>query len=392
MPHGEPWLDDPLGYLIGTERTLAFFDRVYEREALIAQHGDLQRFEGLISIDDVDRFVTETDLREGELVLANATSPIDASSYIDTAGYVDRGAVADFHRHGATIILNQAHRIEPKLARFCRGLEHVFSSHVQTNLYLTPPNAQGFGTHFDNHDVFVIQVEGEKHWRLYDFPVETPFRGEGFQSRHHAAGELRQEFVMRAGDCAYVPRGMMHDALTSGELPSLHVTVGLITRTWADLALEAVSEVALRSPELRRSLPAGFARMEFDRAEAATYLRRVADIIAGELQLDPALDVMTDAFIRSRAAYNRKAIVDAARPVPLDRRYIRTPFVPYRIADDADDVAIVVAGGDLTFPGADRPAVEHALSGKPFVPTELAVANPAGMMAKLLAYGLVTAA
>jgi ribosomal protein L16 Arg81 hydroxylase len=33
---------------------------------------------------------------------------------------------------------------------------------AQTNIYLSPPNAQGFGTHFDSHDVFVLQVAGSK--------------------------------------------------------------------------------------------------------------------------------------------------------------------------------------------------------------------------------------
>ena len=91
------------------------------------------------------------------------------------------------------------------------------------------------------------------------------FRGEGFELGQHEPGELRQEFVLKPGDCAYVPRGLMHDAQTSGDKASLHITVGLITRTWADLMLEAVSEVALRSPELRRSLPVGFAQSGFNR-------------------------------------------------------------------------------------------------------------------------------
>jgi bifunctional lysine-specific demethylase and histidyl-hydroxylase NO66 len=269
----EPWLDDPLGYLIGAERTDDFFARVYEREALVAAHAAPLRFQGLMSIDDVDRIVTSTDMREGQLDLANAAHRPERKDYIDAGGFVDRGAVADFYRGGSTIILQQAHQIEPRLGRLCRGLEFVFSAHVQTNLYLTPPQAQGFPTHYDNHDVFVLQMEGEKAWRLYEKPVDTPYRGETFKLDEHKAGELKQEFVLKAGDCAYVPRGLMHDASTAGSGPSLHVTVGLITRTWADLMLEAVSEVALRAGALRRSLPRDYAHQSFDRAAARTHRR-----------------------------------------------------------------------------------------------------------------------
>ena len=50
MSH-EPWLVDPLGYLIGAGREDDFFSRVYEREALVVHHGAPERFAGLISLD-----------------------------------------------------------------------------------------------------------------------------------------------------------------------------------------------------------------------------------------------------------------------------------------------------------------------------------------------------
>lgn len=387
----EPWLTDPLGHLIGPERVEEFLAQLYEREALVVAHDEPDRFKGLITIDDVDRIVTSTDLKEGQLDMADANSRrLSRTDYIDDAGYVDRGAVADFHRGGATIILQQAHQIEPSLGRFCRALEFVFSSHVQTNLYLTPPSAQGFKTHYDNHDVFVIQVHGEKAWRLYDKPVDTPFRGEGFQSSVHKAGELRQEFVLKSGDCAYVPRGMMHDAQTSGSEPSLHVTVGLITKTWADLMLEAVAEVALRTPELRRSLPPGFANPGFDREPSRAYLRKLADVVAREAQLDPALDLLGDSFIRSRAGDNRYAVRDAAKGVRADEKFRARPLSPYRIAEDADTLVVIGPGGELKFAPDVRVALERALNGKTFSPSDLEGANDAlGMTARLLAYGLI---
>ncbi|MBL8543240.1 MAG: hypothetical protein JNJ63_05480 [Hyphomonadaceae bacterium] len=386
----EPWLNDPLGYLIGPERVADFFARIYESEALIVAHGQPKRFEGLLSLDAVDRIVTSVDLREGQLDLADASKQLRRSDYVDAAGYVDRGAVAEMHRGGATVILQQAHQLEPSLGRLCRGLEHVFSCHMQTNLYLTPPNAQGFRTHYDNHDVIVIQVEGEKAWRLYEKPVDTPYRGEDFQLGTHQSGELKQEFVLKAGDVAYVPRGLMHDAMTSGGEPSLHITIGLITRTWADLMLEAVSEVALRSPELRRSLPAGYANPGFDRAKAGKQLNDLAALVAKEIQLDPALDLTIDNFIRSRPAFNRGAIRDASKPIGENESFRADRFTPYRIAEDGDVLVVVAPGGELKFAHGDRAALDRALSGKPFKPGELGASDGAHMTAQLLAYGLVT--
>ena len=388
----EPWLDDPLGYLIGAERVGDFFARIYESEALVVHHKQPKRFEGLLSIDAVDRLVTNVDLREGQLDLADAARRLMRSDYMDAAGYVDRGAVADHHRGGATIILQQAHQLEPSLGRFCRGLEHVFSAHVQTNLYLTPPNAQGFKTHYDNHCVLVLQIAGEKAWRLYEKPVDTPFRGEEFELGKHESGELKQEFVLKAGDCAYVPRGLMHDAMTSGTEPSLHVTVGLITRTWADLMLEAVSEVALRTPALRKSLPAGYARPGVDRDAARATLRTIAETVAREVQLDSALDLLADNFIRSRAADNRFAVRDATKPVASTDKFRAQPHTPHRIAEDGEKLVLIAPGGDLDFPAERRGALERAMSGTPFTPADLQCENAEALTARLLSYGLIVRA
>lgn len=387
----EVWLDDPLGYLIGPERVEDFFARIYEKEALVVHHNAPERFKGLMSIADVDRLVTSVDLKEGQLDLAQASSErrLQRTDYVDAAGYIDRGAVADFHRGGATIVLQQAHQLEPSLGRFCRGLEYIFSCHVQTNLYLTPPHAQGFPTHYDNHCVFVLQMEGEKSWRLYNKPVDTPFRGEEFQRGVHQVGELHDEFVLKAGDCAYIPRGMMHDASTSGDDPSLHVTVGLITRTWADLMLEVISEAALHNVEARRSLPAGYANPGFDREPWRAYLRKLALALANDVELDPALDLTADSFIRSRAADNSSAVRDAAKGVATNEKLRRHPFAPTRLAEDGDALVLIAPGGELTYPAAERARLERVLTGAPFTPKEIGGESPEEFAAKLLAYGIL---
>ena len=380
--------DQSLAALIGATPAHDFFAKIYEREALVMHHNDAQRFAPLISIDAIDRIVTSVDLKEHQLDLADASKRLTKSDFVDSAGFIDRGAVALRHRDGATIILQQAHQLEAPLGRFCRALEYVFSAHVQTNLYLTPANAQGFKTHYDNHDVFVAQIEGEKHWRLYDKPIDTPYRGERFESGKHAPGELRHEFTLKAGDCAYVPRGMMHDAIASGDAPSLHITIGLITRTWADLMLEAISEVALKHPELRRSLPAGFAHHDFDRAAARAHLLHLAADAAQKVELDNALDLMADAFTRSRAADNAGGIREAGRVIAPDDRFKARPRAPYRLVEEPERITLIAPGRELGFTAESHTALERALSGAPFAVSELGE-HGERIAARLLAYGLI---
>lgn len=48
------------------------------------------------------------------------------------------------------------------MSRLCAWLiDYNFS-------YLTPPGSQGFAPHYDDIEAFVVQLEGRKHWRLYN--------------------------------------------------------------------------------------------------------------------------------------------------------------------------------------------------------------------------------
>ncbi len=368
------WQGDPLSALLGTENSAMFLDVIFERDFCLSRAPATDRFAGLVTLADVDRIVTGTDLKDGDIVLANAGSGhTDAGAYVDGGGFIDRAAIARFYREGATVIVNQAQRFLPALGQLCQGMEHIFSCHVQTNLYLTPPGQQGFATHFDNHDVFVIQVEGEKAWRLLGVPLDLPFRGEKFDSTAHASGELREEFTLHAGDCLYVPRGMMHDAATSGDAPSLHITVGLINKTWADLLLEAVAEAALRLPDLRSSLPPGFARGDFDRTAARTTLTNLLQQLAANVTLDPALDLLIDQHIRSRAALNAGSLMDRARPIAPDEPLVRVAEAAARLAREGDGWCLIVPGGDADFPAEAGAVLARAVGGGACTLAELCV-------------------
>ena len=340
------WEEDALGFLIAPVTPKDFLDNHYEQKALIGIRDEPERYADLLTLESLDHFLNSADLREGMVDLTNHHNRIERDSYVSEDGRVNRAVLADEYLRGSTIILPQFHELVFNLGEFCRALEEVFTCHVQTNIYLTPRSIdgtanQGFPPHYDNHDVFVMQISGAKAWRIYGTPVATPFRGERFEIGQHEAGEPTQTFTLKAGDCLYMPRGVMHDAENSGEEPSLHITVGLITKTWADLLLESISELALEAPEFRRSLPAGFALRDFDREEARDYFDRLKTLIAEKASMDGAFDLLADNFLRGRRP-NVGGVIAAAgaaagqRPLPppplraLERRRRRRQVDPDR--------------------------------------------------------------
>ena len=381
------WEEDALGFLIAPVTPDAFLGRYYEREALINIRDEPERYADLLSLRMLDDFINSADLREGMIDLTSQKNRISRETYIEDGGRVSRIGVAEEYLDGATIILPQLHESIFKLGEFCRALEEIFSCHVQTNIYLTPSGNQGFPIHYDNHDVFVMQVSGAKAWRLYGSPVETPFRGERFELGQHDPGPVTQQFTLNPGDCVYVPRGMMHDAENVGEEPSLHITVGMITKTWADLLLESISELALTSPEFRRSLPAGFAGREFDREAARLHFDKLRQEIAENASMDSAFDLLADNFVRGRRP-NVSGVISASVSGPQEGdRFRRRRFVPWNVADDEGKLVLIGPGGDLNFEAEDGDALDIALSGAPFGAADLQCKDPADLIKTLWSGG-----
>lgn len=220
---------------------------------------DPGRFDHLLSIAVLDAHLRTDGARSPRISMAddsrNGSAGVPEHEFTLPDGRVDLPALLMRFDAGASLVVSQFHETHPPLANFCRGLERLFLHGVQANIYLTPPGAQGFRTHFDTHDVFVLQVEGRKRWRVWDGErVSRPTRRTPWPGDMPPVGEPH-ELMMSPGDVLYIPRGVMHDASTLQDERSLHITLGLLDASWAQLLRSLIDELELDDPVLRESVP-----------------------------------------------------------------------------------------------------------------------------------------
>ena len=245
------WLIDPLP-------TAEFEGDYYEQRLVHVRRAASPYYAELLSVADLDVVLGTHAASYPDIKLVRGDGEVASAEYTNDAGRIQPLEVARLFDEGATVIFNQLHKRVPALARLCVALGRRFSSRVQTNVYLTPPEAQGFAPHWDTHDVFVLQISGTKQWSIYDTKVSLPLRGQRFE-RGTPPGDVSDEFELGPGSAVYLPRGLMHSARSTGEA-SLHVTLGLTAFTWAEFLVESVTAAALEEESLRRNLPPEFAR------------------------------------------------------------------------------------------------------------------------------------
>jgi hypothetical protein len=198
------------------------------------------------------------------LVRAGAT--LAPSSYCRSAGIGNRtiddviqpNRVLELHDAGATMVVQGLQFADPHLGRLATNLALDLDQAVQVNAYLTPEAAKGLELHFDYHDVFVVQLDGAKRWRVWEPLARTrlPVRAARVpMPTFEELGPPALDRTLRAGDVLYLPRGFPHAAETV-DAASTHLTIGVLAATWHQAVRHAL-DGAVADGALRDSIRAG---------------------------------------------------------------------------------------------------------------------------------------
>jgi|SRR5579875_366637 len=382
-----------LDWLIQPVSKKEFFEEYWERRPLVVTRGDGSYFERLLSFEDVDRVITTLDRRFPDICLKDAGRELSSEDYTVRGDTLDIARLYQLFEEGSTVTLSYLDTVIPSLTLFCRGLEQELSCPLQTNVYMTPAGAQGAKPHYDTHDVFVLQVAGSKRWTIFGTPVELPLRGQDFDAAVHELGPVTMEFELAAGDVAYIPRGVAHEA-RSTETVSLHITAGVLRYTWADLLLEYVAGASLQDAAFRKALPPGFACPGFDRRAAREVLQELLRK-AASADFDAALDHFVDEFTAAcppmlEGQMGQLAAIDR---VAIDSVAGARQGVICRLEANGEAEVVQCYGRTIRFPAQAREAVRYALQHAKFVvealPGELDDKSKVTLIRRLVREGLV---
>ncbi|GAB1691328.1 hypothetical protein KRM28CT15_31310 [Krasilnikovia sp. M28-CT-15] len=362
--------------------TAKFAAAYWGRSPLLSRAGELAGqygFAELLSPAAVDELLSRRGLRTPFLRVADQGTVLPAGRFTGGAGagaeigdQVHDDKVLRLYAGGATLVLQGLHRIWPPLIDFADRLGVELRQPVQVNAYLTPPGHQGFATHYDTHDVFVLQVEGTKRWRVHEpvlpDPLERqPWGGRADEVAATAEGPAALDTVLHPGDALYLPRGWLHSAAAQ-DGRSLHLTVGVRALTRYAIVEELLA-LAAGDRRLRAGLPFG---------------TDVTDPDAVEPELTETVEALRDwlgsAEPAALAERLRSRAWPAARPAPIgplaqldfaerlgaDDRIAGRAGLRWRLSGDGGErVVLQLVDRVVRFPAYCAAAVRSALSGVP---------------------------
>jgi ribosomal protein L16 Arg81 hydroxylase len=234
-----------------------FVERCFQKKHLIYKRKNLNYFSEILNKNIIESYLANVELRYPDVRMVKNAEAIETKEYVYSNNIIKKKSLFEYFINGATIAFSGLHKSINSLAILTNELEAETGHRFQTNVYLTPPNSQGFKIHYDSHDVIVLQVGGKKNWKIYDeSPIKIPHHEQKFIAGEHKHGKCIEDFTLNQGDSLYIPRGVWHSAESDGDY-SLHITIGYMGTTWGDFISSYVKEQIFTNEKLIEYVPFG---------------------------------------------------------------------------------------------------------------------------------------
>ncbi|MBL7633486.1 cupin [Frankia sp. CN6] len=269
---------------------------------------------------------------------------------------VDAEALGGLLDAGVTLVLDAVETFDPALEVATRALRWWSREVVQVNAYLTTGPASGFPLHWDDHDVIVVQLAGEKTWDVRGSSRPFPMYRDAAPNTVPSE-EAVWRGVLTPGDVLHVPRGYWHQA-SHADRPgplSLHLTFGFVKRTGVDW-LAWVADQARELEIFRRDLTRADSAEERETERA-----RLAEAAAELLRSRPPELFLTNRERSRPPARHAPALPSVAGP---DAVVCVTEFAP-DVERDGANLVVYGGGKKITVREKAEPALALLLSGRP---------------------------
>jgi hypothetical protein len=361
--------------------------------------GPPEKFSSLLPWTLLNNVLQQHRLDSPRLRLTREGKPIPASRYSSYQAnrkrpnqQIPRLNATEFTselREGATLVLDAVDEFSPELTDLSEALERLFRVRVQVNAYAGWRTSHGFDLHWDDHDVFILQVDGRKDWKIYGMTRKYPL------AKDVVATDVPPdtpvwEGRLESGDLLYIPRGWWHVATPLDE-PTLHLTVGVNNPTAADLLSWYVER--LRADEhVRRDLP-----LFAPAGEQNDFIRDLQEVLVQGWSTNVLEQYLShlDAKAQPRPRLNLPwaATADALPPEPMALSVKWNGTRRVDLCEHDGQLQLLARGRRWRFATAARPMLERLTDGTPVPLNELAAlsdsATACAFVRELIAGGLI---
>ncbi len=233
-----PDLDQPWP-LLGGLSAQTFMRKYWQKKPLLIRQ----------AIPNVRPPVTRPDLFE----LAGRDD-VESRLIVQGGATTGKKAAPAWALHHGPIVRTRIPKLnQPRWTLLVQGLDlHVPAAHDLLKQFRFVPDARlddlmisyasdggGVGPHYDSYDVFLLQVHGQRRWRIG--PIKDATLLPDMPVKILANFEPEEEYLLEPGDMLYLPPRWAHDGIAQGEC--MTCSVGFRVPETTELAREVLTRL-----------------------------------------------------------------------------------------------------------------------------------------------------
>jgi 50S ribosomal protein L16 3-hydroxylase len=223
--------------LLGGLTPAQFMKRHWQKKPLLVRNA-FPDFQPLMSSAELFGLAARDEV-ESRLVVR------DSKAWRMRRGPLQRRALPPLKQPGWTLLVQGVDLHDAGAHALLHGFSFLPAARLDDLMISYASDQGGVGPHFDSYDVFLLQAQGQRRWRIgrqADLTLQ-----EGVPLKILANFEPEEEYVLDPGDMLYLPPGYAHDGIAVGECQTY--SIGFRAPAQAELARELLQRIADEAAE-----------------------------------------------------------------------------------------------------------------------------------------------
>ncbi len=218
--------------LLGGLSPARFMKRHWQKKPLLVR-GAIPGFQPLLARQDLFALAARDEV-ESRLVVR------EGASWRLQRGPFQRRALPPLKQPAWTLLVQGVDLHERAAHSLLHGFSFLPAARLDDLMISFATDGGGVGPHFDSYDVFLLQAQGRRRWRIGrqdDFALQPDV-----PLKIIANFQPQEEYVLEPGDMLYLPPGYAHDGIAEGECQTY--SIGFRAPAQAELARELLQRIA----------------------------------------------------------------------------------------------------------------------------------------------------
>ncbi len=221
--------------LLGGLTPAQFLAEYWHKKPLLIKNA-MPDFEGLLSPEELAGLACEDEVQSRIVEEINGQwsashGPFDDEDFARLPDEPDP-------KHRWTLLVQSVNHFLPEASQLLQQFSFIPHARLDDLMVSYAPDGGGVGPHFDSYDVFLLQGQGKRLWRVSEQTDLTLV--EGAPLRILKNFDTAQEWLLEAGDMLYLPPQLAHwgIAVSDGKIDCMTYSIGFRAPKNQELATE----------------------------------------------------------------------------------------------------------------------------------------------------------